>query len=65
VKSCIDASVRAYSDKIPEGETSTYILHLSDTLLTHLIDPGICLEANGKADRKEEAGVPVDENEDV
>jgi hypothetical protein len=28
--SCIDLSVRK-SDKIPEGRTSTYILHLSDS----------------------------------
>jgi hypothetical protein len=56
VMSCIDASVRIVTESL---------LHLNDTLLTHLIDPGICLEANGKADRKEEAGVPVDENKDV
>jgi len=39
-----------------------YIIHKS---IRYLIYPGICLEANGKADRKEETGVPVDEDEDV
>jgi len=63
--SCIDASVRIVTKPLKVRPLCTYILHLSDTLLTHLIDPGICLESNGKADRKEEAGVPVDENEDV
>jgi hypothetical protein len=60
--SCIDASVCIVTKSL---KVSPLLIFSISLLLTHLVDPGICLEANGKADRKEEAGVPVDENEDV